>query len=962
MTPTLKKRLFILGTITVVILATCLSAIWQLENRIERTRQDKTTRQLSEKIDRILTAQYAKKADSLAQAEPVIQLLCGKQPDTERDVSLTLNTTRLISGADLVYLLDRNGTLIAASKHHKRAEFIGKPHEFRLYFQAGMQGKSMIYPSVGATTRERGVYFSAPVLDPVKRSPIGVAVIKAGMGEIDALLMAQQETVALLSADGIIFATNKPAWLYQSRQALTKGIIERIHQERQFPREFPLKTLPVSISSGIKEVILDNINYSVSEASSKLPGWKIITLERDERPYALFGFSTTIILLLSSLIALYLISLDKKQHLQRRYDIQSDDLTRTRNELLRNESLLNAVVNDQSELISRFNAENVITFVNSALCRYYGRSSEELLGSSLLPNFVEEDLDALTKQFQSLTPEKPVAEVEYRIDLAGQGIRWHHTTIRKIFDDQGQLTEYQTVTKDITERKQAEDALYDSRQMLQLVLDTIPQRVFWKNKDLVYVGCNKTLAQDCGCKEPVELIGKTDYDLGWSDTAERYTDDDRQVMQTGIPKLNYEEPQHGSDGSLKWLEKSKVPLRDKSGNIIGILGTYEDITERKNMESELLRAQKLESIGLLAGGIAHDFNNVLTAILGYISLAKRSAAPDTKQFNHLIEAEQASFRARDLTQRLITFARGGSPVRKTLQLAELIRNAAGLTLSGSMANCDFIIPEDLWSVNADEGQINQVINIFVSNADQAMPGGGKIAIHCENIEINQVDTLPLGEGKYITIAIQDQGSGIAEENINKIFDPYFTTKDKGRGLGLTAAYSIIKRHGGHISVKSSAGNGTTFTIYLPATTPEAQNTMTVITLPKQNSVNGRILVMDDEEIVRMVAGEMLEYLGCTVDFAENGEEAVEKYKLALQAGIPFDAVIMDLTIPGAMGGKDAIKLLRDIDPQVKAIVSSGYSSDPIMADYESYGFAGVVSKPYQLPELNTQLGRILALI
>ncbi|MGE5446330.1 MAG: ATP-binding protein [Ignavibacteriales bacterium] len=377
------------------------------------------------------------------------------------------------------------------------------------------------------------------------------------------------------------------------------------------------------------------------------------------------------------------------------------------------------------------------------------------------------------------------------------------------------------------------------------------------------------------------------------------------------------------------------------------------------MEEELLKAQKLESIGVLAGGIAHDFNNLLTAILGNIYLTKitTDSKNDSKMYKRLTEAEKACFRAKDLTQRLLTFSKGGAPVKKVTSIKELIKDSASFAVSGSDVRCEFHISEDLWKVEVDEGQISQVINNVVINAEQAMPEGGVIRVRAENVNVGLGDGLPLKEGKYVRITIEDEGIGIPQEHLPKIFDPYFTTKHSGSGLGLAAVYSIIRSHDGYIGVKSELGAGTKIYIYLSASEKELLAKVDI----KEGSVKGRgkVLLMDDEDMVRGVAGGMLNQIGYEVEFARDGREAIELYTRAREENRSFDLVIMDLTIPGGMGGKEAIKRLIDIDPQVMAIVSSGYSSDPVMSEYKDYGFRGVLCKPYSIKDLTAILYTVL---
>ena len=411
------------------------------------------------------------------------------------------------------------------------------------------------------------------------------------------------------------------------------------------------------------------------------------------------------------------------------------------------------------------------------------------------------------------------------------------------------------------------------------------------------------------------------------------------------------------DGTKRSIDDSGAPIKDCKGNIMGVVLVFRDITEKRRAERELLKADKLESLGVLSGGIAHDFNNILTSILGNISIARMFAKPGDKIFERLEEAENDCMRARVLTQKILTFSRGGAPIMKTAFISELLRDSASFALSGSNVRCEFSIPDDLWRVEVDEGQIAQVISNLIINASQAMPGGGVINLLAENIVVDERQGIPLNNGRHVKISVTDHGIGISKEHFQQIFDPYYTTKRGGSGLGLAIAYSIVKRHNGYIDVKSIPGKETTFSIYLPASSKEALAEKE--SGEKIRGGKGKILVMDDEKMIRDVVGDMLGILGYEAEFAKDGAEAVELYKKAEQSVRPFDAVIMDLTVPGGMGGKEAVRKLAEIDPEVKAIVSSGYSDDPVMADFRKYGFSNVVAKPYNIKELGDALYEVL---
>ncbi|MFH1117264.1 MAG: ATP-binding protein [Pseudomonadota bacterium] len=417
----------------------------------------------------------------------------------------------------------------------------------------------------------------------------------------------------------------------------------------------------------------------------------------------------------------------------------------------------------------------------------------------------------------------------------------------------------------------------------------------------------------------------------------------RKWIEGGFQSSSFETTEVGPAQGTKHFENTVI------GNIAGeaLHGFWwmvKDVSDRKRMDDELLKTQKLESLGTLAGGIAHDFNNLLTGILGNISVVQDQKDLSDKSQSRLQDAAKAANRAQELTRQLSTFSKGGAPIKTTASISQLLKECTGFLLRGTNVRGRFSIPDELWHVDMDAGQISQVLDNLIINACQAMPNGGPVLVRASNVVVRKKHHLPLPEGRYVRVSIADQGSGIPREHLRKIFDPYFTTKEKGSGLGLATSYSIIKRHGGLITVRSKVGVGTTFYFFLPASAcqsaPSHENTS------GDCGDKGRILVMDDEELIRTLAKELLTLHGYEVDLARDGAEALKLYRRSMAAGNRYDLVVMDLTIPGGMGGKQAMGEMIRLDPNVKSIVSSGYSNDPVMSDYKRHGFKAVLPKPY----------------
>lgn len=513
---------------------------------------------------------------------------------------------------------------------------------------------------------------------------------------------------------------------------------------------------------------------------------------------------------------------------------------------------------------------------------------------------------------------------------------------------------------EITERKEAQKVLAEEKERLAVTLGSIGEGVITTDTNGRLVMMNKVAETLTGWKLTESIGESVSRIFCLIDKKAKSTDSHpvKKVMETGkIMGISGETVLIDRDGNELVVSANAAPIYDKTNTIIGSILVFRDITNEKRTEKELLKIQKLESLGLLAGGIAHDFNNIMTAILGNVDLVRLTFPPNSHSYKRLQAAESAVMRAQSLTRQLLTFSRGGAPVKALNSIADIVKETVNFTLSGSKTDCRVSIADNLGIVDCDKDQVSLVINNILLNAQQAMPRGGMIEVKAENVAIKGGNIHLFNPGEYVKISIKDTGIGIEEEKLAKIFDPYFTTKPEGSGLGLSTSYSIIKKHDGDILVESELGKGSTFYIYLPIAegTAEVDNGE----MEKVKPGKGRVLVMDDQDIVLKTAGEMLLYLGYETIYAHDGTEAIDLFKRAGEAGRPFTLLIFDLTVPGGMGGREAIEKIRALDPGVKAVVSTGYSTENITIDFQALGFCAILNKPYLVQELSAVLNRVL---
>ncbi|MCX6135080.1 MAG: PAS domain S-box protein [Ignavibacteriales bacterium] len=590
----------------------------------------------------------------------------------------------------------------------------------------------------------------------------------------------------------------------------------------------------------------------------------------------------------------------------------------------------------------------------------------EMLGYDSFDQLMQKNIEQ-----QDFDPDYPRSEFREKLERDGtiKGLEsaWRRRDGTVIFvresatvvrDEGGRALYYDGVVEDITERKRAEEALSEERERLAVTLRSIGDGVITTDLQGNILLMNRVAELLTGWPLD-EAVGRPlseVFRIIDEHTRENRKNPVEEVLETRrVIELANHTVLVNRSGDEIVVADSGAPIFDKQSNIIGVVLVFRDTTEKQRLLANMQRADKLQSLGVLAGGLAHDFNNLLGGIFGYLELAQNHSGPNEKAKRYIEKAMTTFNRAKDLTQQLLTFSKGGAPNRKTGSIAPVLRENTLFALSGSSVSPAFALESDLWLCDFDENQIGQVIDNLVINAQQAMPLGGSITISAQNVRLTSESSVPLDAGNYVRFSVTDSGTGIPPNILPRIFDPFFTTKQKGSGLGLTTVYSIVEKHNGTITVDSKQDKGTTFHVYLPASeltiVEEAPQVVT------KHIGKGRILVMDDEESIRETTQDMLESLGYEVVCAQEGQEAIDCYHSASTEGRAFDAVIMDLTVPGGIGGKEGIRKLREQYPNVIAFVSSGYSNDPVLANPTEYGFTDKIQKPFRLDELSRLLHR-----
>jgi len=630
------------------------------------------------------------------------------------------------------------------------------------------------------------------------------------------------------------------------------------------------------------------------------------------------------------------------------------------------------IIQTSSAIIIGLDKNHKIKLFNKGAEKITGFKPKEVIDKDWFEIFLEPDIcDEMNNAWKASWGAKFNSYINPILSKNGDKkiISWQSTGMYDDADENKHMI--LSIGEDITKRKQVEKELLESEQNLRIVADFTCDWEYWIAPDDLYIYTSPSCERITGyypddfIKNPglmLEIIHPDDRVMF---TNHRHAVD----KSNNILLINFRVVT--KNGDERWIEHVCQAVYAKDGRYLGQRGSNRDITDQKKLQEEILKARKLESLGALAGGLAHDFNNLLYMAMGNISLAQDDLKYETGTSESLKAAEEACIKAKELTARLITFSKGGDPVKKKIPIGDLLKNTIISALKGFNIKSNISIPDAIRQVNIDDIQIKQVIRNIVVNAKEAMDDNGQLKVSCENIDIPQEGLLTLNQGKYIKISFEDQGCGISKENMEKIFDPYFSTKDmgvdKGQGLGLTISYSIVQKHGGLITVESEQDIGSTFLVYLPAipvNEPDFQKSekKPATHKPVEQPVTGtgKILLMDDEEAIRNFLGMVLNRLGYDVETCIEGKEAVEIYKKAFESKESFDVAILDLTNKVGMGGQETMKRLLEIDQNAKGIVITGYSSDPVVSNYRAYGFSGFLTKPATNDELNKVISRLLS--
>ncbi|MCK9420573.1 MAG: PAS domain S-box protein [Nitrospirae bacterium] len=757
---------------------------------------------------------YKKITHSLSGIKDLRKALETVRPDALRDANTVLDHFQKALAVDVCYLIDRSGTTIASSNRDTTESFVGKNYAFRPYFKQAMAGDPSVYMALGVTSGKRGVYFSHPMYTKGQTVPAGIVVVKASIDAVEKEIGGKHDgAVVMVDPHGVIFASSHADWLYHMLWKTSQQSLSDIAASQQFGKASPAWT---GMERSDEQNAFDTAGnrYRIHRAPiMSSPGWEIIYLHDLELvSLQISGLKSRnigfIIMLGSAIIGLISIILYK----QASNEIKKRQLIEK--EFQSTNHRLQALINASPLAITIMDSDGSCILWNPASEQVFGWTEKEVLGGPL--PFIPDDKQKEFREYR-----RKIFEGRTFKSIETQRLRRDEVVIdvalstAPIYDADGNITASMDIFEEITERKKAEE----NERLLASIIQNLPDAVCAIDKLGNTIVWNRGAEQMLGYRAE-EIIGKPITDAIPQDIAQQELGHCMNILNQQEFFSGYESIRLTKDGRKIPVELTAVAIRDKEHKITNYASIMVDLTERKKAEEERLKGHMLESIGFLAGGIAHDFNNLLNVIIGNIAVTKMSMQPDDKAYGRLDDAENVCGIASELSRRLITFATGGDPLKKIISLSELLVNTISIMLKDSKIKAEFHFPDDLYRVAIDEGQMKQVVNNLIINAKEAMPNGGALTVRGENLRISAQDSYPIREGDYLKISIRDTGAGIPAENLAKIFDPYYSTKDtysqKGLGLGLAVCYSIIKRHDGLMTVESQVGEGTTFSIYLPA--------------------------------------------------------------------------------------------------------------------------------------------------
>lgn len=618
------------------------------------------------------------------------------------------------------------------------------------------------------------------------------------------------------------------------------------------------------------------------------------------------------------------------------------------------------IAENTPDLICETDNRGVFTYLSPNYHSILGYHTDELLGTHFAGIVHPDDIERVTQEFFVAEDDLCAThDLIFRVRHRGGDWRWLEVSGNPVQTANGEHRAI-FVSREITNRKKVEESLRRIQQLHEVTLENLGEAVLvtdaesrvhlWNSMAESLLGLDPDNLRD----QPINKV------LRFAPQQGRKFCPVQEALKSRKPvRFPYETALCTKRGAVIDVAGAVAPITDPQGAISGVVLAFSDVTLQRRSEREMLKTSKLESISVLAGGVAHDFNNILTAIMGHLALAKLDAAAGKNSLNRVARAENACQRARGLTKQLLTFATGGQPIRRTVDLNEVVREAVDFSLPGSMVQTQLDLFEGSLWVDLDEDQFTQVLSNLMINASHAMPDGGRLEIQTTRSRLADAAGLQLEPGDYTVLRVSDQGVGIDPEHMERIFDPFFTTKSGGHGLGLAACFSIVRSHGGAITVESKVGEGTTFKVFLPSAAAAPSHSTAYSVGSSTDLRSARVLIMDDEEEIRALCHMILSSRGIHTELASSGEEAVKAYIDSIERDQKFDLVLMDLTIPGGMGGCEAIQRLKQIDPEVCAIVSSGYSNDSVMSHFSDHGFSGVVSKPYRPEDLLREIERLL---